>query len=135
MRVIAGKPRSNASAAQVIERYSRAIIITGHGRRSRRLLRWPFATDANALTLRLLSGRCGSAWVYCRRPLHFKFLSSHPLWRLRCLRLQKSTERFQRCFRDVMLDSFGISLSSLARHAQCEKYVHHKPMARSHPSS
>jgi hypothetical protein len=54
-RVIAGKPHSNASAAQVIERYSRAIIITGRCRRSRRLLRWPFAPDANALTLRPLS--------------------------------------------------------------------------------
>jgi hypothetical protein len=56
-------------------------------------------------------------------------------WGLRCLRLQKPTERLQRCVRHVMLDTFGISFSSLVRHAQCEKYVHHEPMARSHPSS
>ena len=70
-----------------------------------------------------------------RRPRHFKFLNSRPLWILRCPRLQKPTECFQRCVRHVMLDSFGISFSSLARYAQCEKYVNHKPMARSHPSS
>jgi hypothetical protein len=34
-----------------------------------------------------------------------------------------------------MLDSFSISFSSLARHAQSEKYVHNKPVARSHPRS
>jgi hypothetical protein len=30
-----------------------------------------------------------------------------------------------------MLNSFGISFSGLARHTQCEKYVHNKPVARS----
>jgi hypothetical protein len=29
-----------------------------------------------------------------------------------------------------MLDTFGISFSSLVRHAQCEKYVHHERVPR-----
>ena len=49
--------------------------------------------------------------------------------------MQKPTKGFQRYFRHVMLDSFGISFSSLVRHAQCQKYVHNKPVARSHSGS
>jgi hypothetical protein len=34
-----------------------------------------------------------------------------------------------------MLYSFGISFSGLAGYPQCEKYVHNKPVARSHSCS
>jgi hypothetical protein len=32
----------------------------------------------------------------------------------------------------MMLDSLGIGFSGLAGNAQCQKYVHDKPVARSH---
>jgi hypothetical protein len=46
--------------------------------------------------------------------------------------MQEPSERFQRGFRYVMLDSFGVSFSSFNGYAHCEKYIHDEPMASSY---
>ena len=47
-------------------------------------------------------------------------------------RTQKSSERFQRRFRYVMFNSFGVSFSSFDGYAHCEKYIHDESMPGSY---
>ena len=47
-------------------------------------------------------------------------------------RFQKLRERFQRDFRDMMLDAFGVGLRRFGRHAERAENIDHQPVADAH---